>query len=50
MAYDLLIKHGRIMDGAGRPGFRGDAAVQNDKIVEPAFPDGPSRCPDTKNP
>ncbi len=27
MAYDLLIKNGRIIDGSGRPAFHGDVAV-----------------------
>ena len=34
MAYDLLVKNGRIIDGSGMPGFVGDVAVRNGKIVE----------------
>ena len=34
MAYDLLVKNGRIIDGSGMPSFTGDVAVKNGKIVE----------------
>lgn len=34
MAYDLLIKNGRIIDGSGMPAFRGDVAVRGGKIIE----------------
>jgi N-acyl-D-aspartate/D-glutamate deacylase len=34
MAYDLLIKNGRVIDGSGMPSFRGDIAMQGGKIVE----------------
>lgn len=34
MAYDLLVKNGRIIDGSGMPAFVGDVAVRHGKIVE----------------
>jgi len=34
MAYDLLIKRGRIYDGSGMPSTMGDVAVQGGRIVE----------------
>ena len=29
MAYDLIIKNGRVVDGSGGPSFHADVAVQN---------------------
>ena len=43
MAYDLLVKNGRIIDGSGRPAFNGDVAVASGKIVELGRLDGPAR-------
>lgn len=34
MAYDLIIRNGRIIDGSGMPSFHGDVAVQDGAIVE----------------
>ena len=33
MAYDLLIKNGRVVDGTGGPSYYADVAIQNGKIV-----------------
>ncbi len=42
MAYDLLVKNGRIIDGSGMPSFFGDVAVKNGKIVEMGKLSGPA--------
>jgi N-acyl-D-amino-acid deacylase len=31
--YDLVIRNGKIVDGAGSPWFRGDVAIRGDRIV-----------------
>jgi N-acyl-D-aspartate/D-glutamate deacylase len=42
MAYDLLIRNGRIVDGSGMPAFRGDVGIKNGKIVEIGKLSGPA--------
>jgi N-acyl-D-amino-acid deacylase len=42
MAYDLLIKNGRIVDGSGGPSYRGDVAIKDGKIVEIGKLSGPA--------
>ena len=34
MAYDLLVRNGRIIDGSGMPSIWGDVGVSGGKIVE----------------
>jgi N-acyl-D-aspartate/D-glutamate deacylase len=34
MAYDVLIKNGTVVDGAGAPRYRADVAITNGKIAE----------------
>ena len=42
MAYDLLIRNGRIIDGSGMPGYRGDISIKNGKIAEIGKLSGPA--------
>lgn len=42
--YDLVIRHGRIVDGTGNPWFVGDLAVRGDRIVAVGrVPAGPAK-------
>lgn len=34
MAYDLVIKNGKVIDGSGLPGFHGDIAISGGRIAE----------------
>jgi N-acyl-D-amino-acid deacylase len=43
MAFDLLIKNGRVIDGSGRPAYHGDVGIAGGKIVETGRLDGPAR-------
>ncbi len=40
--YDLLISGGTVVDGSGRPGFRADVAIRDDRIVRVVEGDIPS--------
>jgi len=42
MAYDLLIRNGRIVDGSGMPAFCGDVAIKARKIAEIGKLSGPA--------
>ena len=48
MAYDLLIKNGRIVDGSGMPAFRGDVGVKDGKIAEIGKLSGPADADDRR--
>src|SRR3954467_8446957 len=42
MAYDLLIKDGRVVDGSGMPSFRADVGIKDGKIAEIGKLSGPA--------
>jgi len=41
--YDLILRNGFIVDGTGRPGFTGDVAVLDGRIVQVGTVDGDAR-------
>lgn len=41
--YDLIIKHGKVVDGSGLPAFTADVAVRDGRIVKLGHVDGPAR-------
>ena len=43
MAYDLVIKNGKVIDGSGLPGFHGDVAISGGRIVEIGKVNGAAR-------
>ncbi|HXF76544.1 MAG TPA: amidohydrolase family protein [Methylomirabilota bacterium] len=43
MAYDILIKGGRIYDGSGLPSYLGDVAIEDGRIVETGRINGSAR-------
>jgi len=49
-AYDLLLRHGRIIDGSGNPWYVADVAVQGDVIVRiaPLITDSAARVIDVR--
>jgi dihydroorotase/N-acyl-D-amino-acid deacylase len=48
-AYDIVIRHARIVDGTGAPWYRGDIALRGDTIVQisPSIEPGTARVIDT---
>lgn len=43
MEFDLVVRNGRIVDGSGAPGYRGDVAVKAGRIVATCEVDGTGR-------
>ncbi len=43
-AYDLVLRHGQIVDGSGNPWFHGDVAIRGDRLVAVGrVPEGKAR-------
>ena len=41
--YDLVLRGGRIVDGSGNPWFRGDVAIQGERLAKVGKLEGPAR-------
>src|SRR6187200_1912479 len=50
-SYDLVLRHGRIVDGTGSPWYRADLAIKGDTIVRiaPSIPETAARTIDVSN-
>ena len=42
-SFDILIRHGRVVDGSGNPAFFADVAVKNGRIAQIGRVDGTAK-------